>query len=134
MKPRVVSVLLSVVPTLIWVGGCQNHAQSHMAGGAVVGAGIGQIAGGNTEATAIGAVIGGAAGYIIGNEADKHEARKERAEIREEADYVTVNVTNSNGSISQVRLKKYGVGYVGTRGEYYPKLPTEDQLRPVYGF
>jgi len=105
-----------------------------MAGGAAVGAGIGQIAGRNTEATAIGAVIGGAAGYVIGNEADKREAHKERAEMREHTDYVTVNVTNSNGSISQVRLQKYGVGYVGTRGEYYPKLPTEDQLRPIYGF
>ncbi len=134
MKPRAVSVLLSVVPILIWASGCQNHAQSHMAGGAVVGAGIGQVAGGNTEATAIGALIGGTAGYIIGNEADKHEIRKEEARMREEVDHVTVNMTNSNGSISRVRLKKYGVGFVGTRGEYYPKLPTEDQLRPVYGF
>ena len=134
MKSGVMHILLSVVLTLALIGGCQNHAQSHMAGGAVIGAGIGQLAGGNTEATAIGALIGGTAGYIIGNEADKQEARKERAEIRQEAGYVTVNMTNSNGSISQVRLKKYGVGYVGTRGEYYPKLPTEDQLRPVYGF
>jgi len=39
-----------------------------------------------------------------------------------------------NGSISQVRLRKYGVGYVGTRGEYYSHIPTEDQLRPIYGF
>jgi hypothetical protein len=134
MKLRVIHILLSVVLMLVLVGGCQNHAQSHMAGGAVIGAGIGQLAGGDTEATAIGALIGGTAGYIIGNEADKQEARKERAEIRTEADSVTVNMTNSNGSISQVRLKKYGVGYIGTRGEYYPKLPTEDQLRPVYGF
>lgn len=134
MKSRVSHILLSVVLALVLAGGCQNHAQSHMAGGAAVGAGIGQIAGRNTEATAIGAVIGGAAGYVIGNEADKREAHKERAEMREHTDYVTVNVTNSNGSISQVRLQKYGVGYVGTRGEYYPKLPTEDQLRPIYGF
>ena len=134
MRPRVIHTMLSVVLTLVLIGGCRNHAQSHMAGGAVVGAGIGQLAGGDTEATAIGALIGGTAGYIIGNEADKQEAREERAEIRTEADSVTVNMTNSNGSISQVRLKKYGVGYLGTRGEYYPKLPTEDQLRPVYGF
>jgi hypothetical protein len=134
MKSGVIRIVLSVVLTLIWASGCQNHAQSHMAGGAVIGAGIGQLAGGDTEATAIGALIGGTAGYIIGNEADKQAARKERAHMREEVDYVTVNMTNSNGSISRVRLQKYGVGYVGTRGEYYPKLPTEDQLRPVYGF
>jgi hypothetical protein len=48
--------------------------------------------------------------------------------------YVTVNITNSNGSVSQVLLRKQGVGYVGTRGEYYNTLPTGEQLRPVYGF
>ena len=134
MKSNTVCSLLGVTIILVWASGCQNRAQTGMAAGAVVGAGVGQIAGGNTESTAIGAAIGGAAGYIFGNEADKQEAQKERAQLREEAKYVTVNMTNSNGSISQVRLKRYGVGYLGTRGEYYPKLPTEDQLRPVYGF
>jgi hypothetical protein len=47
---------------------------------------------------------------------------------------VTVNITNSNGSISRVRLRREGIGYVGTRGEFYDHLPTEDELRPVYGF
>jgi hypothetical protein len=102
--------------------------------GALAGAGIGQAAGGNTEATALGAAIGGTAGYVLGNEQDKADARAERTRIRQEMDYVTVNVRNSNGSISQVRLRKEGVGYVGTRGEYYDRLPTEEQLRPVYGF
>jgi hypothetical protein len=54
--------------------------------------------------------------------------------MREEMRTVAVNITNSNGSISQVQLKRHGVGYVGTRGEYYRQLPTEDQLRPIYGF
>jgi len=56
------------------------------------------------------------------------------ASIREEMNYATVNMTNSNGSISQVRLRKQGVGYVGTRGEYYDHLPTSEELRPIYGF
>jgi len=54
--------------------------------------------------------------------------------IRQEMNVVTVNVTNSNGSIITVRLRKQGVGYVGPRGEYYNTLPTEDQLKPIYGF
>lgn len=62
------------------------------------------------------------------------EARVEREIIRQEINTITVKVTNSNGSISQVNLIKQGVGYVGPRGEYYEQLPTEDQLRPVYGF
>jgi hypothetical protein len=54
--------------------------------------------------------------------------------MRQEMNTVAVNITNSNGSVSQVRLRRHGVGYLGTRGEYYHTLPTEDQLRPIYGF
>jgi hypothetical protein len=71
---------------------------------------------------------------MIGNEQDKKKAADDRDKIREEMNTVMVKVTNSNGSIIQVPVKKQGVGYVGPRGEYYDKLPTEDQLRPVYGF
>ena len=114
--------------------GCQNDAQTGAAVGTAAGAGIGQAAGGDTESTLIGAGVGGVIGYVVGNESDKQKAKAERENLSEEAKYVTVNITNSNGSISQVRLKKQGVGYVGTRGEYYSQLPTEDQLRPIYGF
>ncbi|MHC4241451.1 MAG: glycine zipper domain-containing protein, partial [Planctomycetota bacterium] len=98
------------------------------------GASIGQLAGGDSEATLIGAAVGGAAGYMFGNESDKAREQAERVYTRQEMRTVAVNITNSNGSISQVRLKRHGVGYVGTRGEYYRQLPTEDQLRPIYGF
>jgi hypothetical protein len=128
------TILVVVVVGLIFTAGCQNEAQTGAAMGTAAGAGIGQMAGGDTESTLIGAAIGGGIGYIIGNESDKQNAQAERDRLREEAKYVTVNITNSNGSISQVRLRKHGVGYVGTRGEYYSKLPSEDQLRPVYGF
>ncbi len=57
-----------------------------------------------------------------------------RDSIRQEINTVTVKVTDGNGSISQVKLMKQGIGYVGPRGEYYEQLPTEDQLKPVYGF
>jgi hypothetical protein len=53
---------------------------------------------------------------------------------RQEMNTVTVNITNSNGSVSQVRLRKQGVGYVGPRGEYYDHLPTDEELKPIYGF
>jgi len=129
-----VLIVVAMSTVLVFVGGCDSGAQIGSAVGALAGAGIGQLAGGDTEATLIGAAVGGTAGYMLGNEADKTQARAERACIQEEMRYATVNVTNSNGSISQVRLRKQGVGYVGTRGEYYNELPTEDQLRPVYGF
>ncbi len=119
---------------MVFISGCSSNAQTGTGIGALLGAGIGQLIGGDTEATLIGAAVGGGAGYMFGNEADKSQARTERQWISQEMQYVTVNITNSNGSISQVRLQKQGVGYVGTRGEYYNHLPTENELRPVYGF
>jgi len=118
----------------VFVCGCESDAQTGAAIGTLAGAGIGQLAGGNTGATLIGAAVGGGAGYMIGNEQDKQKAAADRDKLREEMNTVMVKVTNSNGSIIQVPLKKQGVGYVGPRGEYYDKLPTEDQLRPIYGF
>ncbi|MHC4060787.1 MAG: glycine zipper domain-containing protein [Planctomycetota bacterium] len=119
---------------LVLVAGCESGAQVGSAIGALAGAGIGQLAGGNTESTLIGAAVGGAAGYMVGNEGDKAKAQAERASMRREMNTVLVKVTNRNGSIIRVPLRKQGVGYVGTRGEYYPTLPTEEQLRPIYGF
>jgi hypothetical protein len=130
----VIPVAIAVSLGLVFVTGCESCAQTGAAVGALFGAGVGQLAGGDAESTVIGAAVGGAAGYMLGNEADKEQARVERACIREEMKYVTVSFTNSNGSISQVRLRKHGVGYVGTRNEYYSTLPTQEQLRPVYGF
>lgn len=127
-------VIVAVSMSSVLIVGCQSDAQTGTAIGALAGAGIGQLAGGDTEATLIGAAVGGTAGYFLGNEGDKEKARAEREDLRQDMNTVMVKVTNSNGSIIQVPLRKQGVGYVGTRGEYYETLPTEDQLRPVYGF
>jgi hypothetical protein len=47
----------------------------------------------------------------------------------------TVWITNDNGSRSAVVLtkEKNGPGYIGPRGEYYLDMPTEQQLKMVYG-
>ena len=136
MSKKILIILATIALTfgLAFVVGCESDAQTGTAIGALAGAGIGQLAGGSTESTLIGAAVGGGAGYMLGNEGDKKKAAADRANIREEINTVTVNVTCSNDSIIQVKLKKQGVGYVGQRGEYYDKLPTEDQLRPIYGF
>ena len=66
--------LASLVAGLVWMTGapgCQNDAQT----GALIGAGVGLLAGqaigGDTESTVIGAAAGAGLGYVIGNEADK---------------------------------------------------------------
>ncbi len=136
MPKNLVTILTVAVVSsgLVIFSGCESDAQTGAAIGALAGAGIGQLAGGDTEATLIGAAVGGGAGYMLGNEQDKQKAADERDSIRRDMNTTLVKVTNSNGSIIQVPLKKQGVGYVGPRGEYYAKLPTQDQLRPVYGF
>jgi len=47
---------------------------------------------------------------------------------------ITIWITNSNGSRTSVRLTREGPWYVGPRGEYYNTLPTNEQLRVIYGF
>jgi len=46
---------------------------------------------------------------------------------------ITINIPNSNGSFTSVKLVKYKNGYLGPQGEYYPGRPTVDQLRVLYG-
>ena len=129
-----IMVIVAVSMGSMFIIGCQSDAQTGTVIGALAGATIGQLAGGDTEATLIGAAVGGTAGYLLGNEGDKEKAHAEREGLRQEMNTVLVKVTNSNGSVIQVPLMEQGVGYVGTRGEYYAALPTADQLRPIYGF
>jgi hypothetical protein len=54
--------------------------------------------------------------------------------IRPAPEFVTIWVENSNGSRIPVRLRVAEGGlYVGPRGEYYTGLPTNEQLRQLYG-
>ncbi|MBE0534322.1 MAG: hypothetical protein IH624_01535 [Phycisphaerae bacterium] len=46
---------------------------------------------------------------------------------------VTVWISNANGSMNSVVLRRQGLWYVGPRGEHYVTMPTQDQLRPLYG-
>ncbi len=136
MVKSLMTILMVVAVSLglTLVAGCESDAQTGALLGTAAGAGVGALAGGSTEGTLVGAAVGGGVGYILGNEQDKKKTRAEMDSLRHEMSTVMVKVTNSNGSVIQVPLRKQGVGYVGPRGEYYDKLPTEDQLRPVYGF
>ena len=136
MDKKWVTILVAVGVSLglAFFVGCESDAQKGAGIGALAGAGVGQLAGKSTESTLIGAAVGGTAGYMIGSEQDKKKAKAEVDSLREEINTVTVNVTNSNGSVTPVTLRKQGVGYVGPRGEYYNSLPTAEQLKPIYGF
>lgn len=45
----------------------------------------------------------------------------------------TVNVPNSNGTFTAVKLTKHGKGYLGPQGEFYVGHPTVAQLKALYG-
>lgn len=127
-------VMLALTAGLFMTAGCESEAQSSALIGSAIGAGVGALAGGDTKGALIGAAIGGGVGYMAGNESEKKKTRQEIASVRAEQNTVTVWVTNSNGSKISVRLNRQGPGYIGPRGEYYDTLPTEDILKPVYGF
>jgi outer membrane lipoprotein SlyB len=73
MAKKMITILLLVTVSLslLLISGCESDAQT----GALIGAGIGALAGqaigGDTEGTLIGAGVGAGGGYIIGNEQDK---------------------------------------------------------------
>jgi len=46
---------------------------------------------------------------------------------------ITVWITNDNGSKTAVTLTRDGPCYVGPLGEYYTSMPTEAQLKMLYG-
>ncbi|KIX12084.1 hypothetical protein X474_19810 [Dethiosulfatarculus sandiegensis] len=60
----------------LFSAGCASKGGTGALAGAGVGAIMGQAIGRNTAGTLIGTAIGTGAGYIIGNELDKAEARK----------------------------------------------------------
>jgi hypothetical protein len=69
-----------------------------------------------------------------GNESDKARTQAHIYAMQDDIRSCRVNIRNSNGSYVQVRVTRYGAGWLGPRGEYYPSLPTGEQLRPIYGF
>jgi uncharacterized protein YcfJ len=119
---------------LVFTVGCESDAQTGAGIGALAGAGIGQLAGGDTESTLMGAAVGGGAGYMIGNEQDKKKMKSRIEDAEYAANTVTVNIVNSNGSVTPVVLRRQGNYYVGPKGEQYSSIPTPEQLKPVYGF
>lgn len=44
-----------------------------------------------------------------------------------------VQIHNDNGSITPVEIRKEGNKYIGPTGEQYDKMPTEEDLKPIYG-
>ena len=137
---------MALVGILILASGCTTTGRGAAIGagagtalGAASGAIIGHQSGHTGEGALIGGLVGAAAGTATGA-AVGHANQRNReqdaaiAQAQQDANTQIVNVKNSNGSITPVRLVRQGATWVGPRGEVYTSLPTEEQLRSVYGF
>ncbi len=98
-------------------------------GGAIIGGIVGYQSEEPGEGAAVGAIILGV-GELLHQLDKEHQERKHEKECDEQ---VVVEIHNDNGSITPVKLKKEGEGYIGPKGERYEELPTGDQLKPIYG-
>jgi uncharacterized protein YcfJ len=131
------SLLIIIIAGFLFVTGCETQAQSGAAVGGLAGAGLGAIIGNQSGNAASGALIGGAVGagggYMVGNEADKKQMNQQIQSAQQQANTTVVNITNSNGSITPVTLRRSGNVWVGPRGEQYMSMPTPEQLKPIYG-
>jgi len=143
MTKYVVSIPVTIIclVVLVFSVGCDSDAKTGAVVGGGIGAGTGAIIGHQSGKTGQGALIGGAigagTGLLLGNAQDKKKqetATPAKSEKQDAANIVTVNVTNSNGSFTPVKLTKQGDNYVGPKGEVYDHLPTEAELKSVYGF
>ena len=140
-----VGLMLTGCATSNEAGGGPSSAAKTGGLGALAGAGLGAIIGHQSgdagKGALIGAAAGGAGGYILGNEKDKEQmqadlqaTQAQAAQAASQANTVIINVHNSNGSITPVTLTRQANLYVGPKGEQYTTLPTEEQLKKVYGF
>ena len=130
--------LLGMALTL---SGCATASQRDQgtAIGAGIGAALGSVLGNNMGGSrndrelgiAAGALVGGMLGRQYGTQQDM---QGQLSNLQQQQFITTVWVENSNGSKTPVQLRQPDGGqYVGPRGEYYSTMPTQDQLRKVYG-
>jgi hypothetical protein len=118
-------------------GGC-NEGNSNMKlspiySSALTGALIGGIIGYQSDEAGEGAALGAVAfgvGALLSEIDQQHKHREREDECDKE---VVVEIHNDNGSITPVKLKRKDCAYIGPKGERYEELPTEEQLRPIYG-
>lgn len=141
------SVVIALVASLALsaCGGCSSSCDSSDSGrlklhpiyeSMLWGALIGGIIGYQSDEAGNGAALGAAVfgvGALLQQTDKMPQERKEPKRKDEEEREVVVQIPNDNGSLTPVVLKREGGSYVGPNGEYYKRLPTAEQLKPVYG-
>lgn len=134
----------AVACVTLGITGCTS-TQTGTAAGVGVGATVGAIVGNNMggggddgnrdKGALIGAAVGGLVGNTMGRQADQQKQLNARVSAAEQASQQqTVWITNSNGSRTPVTLRMGSGGtWIGPKGETYTSMPTEAQLKSLYG-
>jgi hypothetical protein len=99
--------------------------------GAIIGGIIGYQSYEEGEGAAIGAGLFAVAELL--KQSDRHRRDRDHERKDRRTEQAVVEIHNSNGSITPVKLKRKDGSYIGPKGERYQQLPTEEQLRPLYG-
>ncbi|MFC1781348.1 hypothetical protein ACFLZ8_03700 [Planctomycetota bacterium] len=153
---KITSILVLVVMTaLIFCTGCgEGLKASSIYEEAVKGAIVGWIVGHQSNEDGEGAAIGAAlfgVGELLSqldrmdsndddddqdsNDQWEYDRSSSRYRPQDNVEQVyIIQVHNSNGSITPIELRKQGNIYIGPKGEQYENLPTETDLKDVYGF
>ena len=135
MKKIMLTICLMLCGMLVVVSGC-TEAQSRTIeeGGASILGGL--ATGERFEDSLIKGAIQGGKGWMQGSREDQRnvQTQAEIDALRYQQNTEAFVIRNSNGSTSTIILRKDSAGYIGPKGERYATRPTEEQLRPVYGF
>jgi len=144
-RNRKTSVVIVLVGSLVLsaCGGCSSDSSgggrlklSPIYESALWGAAIGGIIGYQSDEAGEGAALGAAifgVGALLQQTDKMPDQRGEDKHEEEDEQEVVIQIHNENGSLTPVVLKKEGGTYVGPNGEHYKRLPTAEQLKPVYG-
>jgi len=139
-KPYKTPVIVALVVSSLLLCGCNEELRLHpIYQQAITGAIIGGIIGYQSREEGEGAALG-AAVFGIGELLEQIDKEKSKEEKHRDKDtdgckeVFVIQVHNSNGSITPVEIEKKDDTYFGPKGEMYEQLPTEEQLKPVYGF
>lgn len=141
-ETRSLPVVIVLVASLVLsaCGGCHDDGGGRLKlspiyQSALWGAAIGGIIGHQSDEAEEGAALG-AAVFGIGEllqQTDKMHDKKREHKHEDQEQEVVIQIQNQNGSTTPVVLKKKGGTYLGPNGEHYNRLPTAEQLQPVYG-
>ena len=142
---KAVSVVLTAILLAAFGGCCEEHRSDHgkpmrlspIYTSAIFGAILGGIVGYQSEEPGEGAGVGAVlfgVGALLGEIDRVNEDRDcEHEDEDEDHDEVVIQIRNDNGSETSVVLKRKHGTYFGPEGEHYDRLPTEEQLKPIYG-